>query len=76
MADINYETRAGDMLDEICFNHYGYSSGAVEAVLEYDKNYRLADYPELLPAGVIIYLPQLRAKTSDVPPRIWDDIGA
>lgn len=76
MADVSYTTKSGDMLDEICFDHYGFSPYAVEQVLEYAKNYRLSDYPELLPAGVTVYLPQITAPNKEAPRRIWDDIGA
>ncbi len=31
---VHYITRENEMLDYICFKHYGYSSGAVEIVLE------------------------------------------
>lgn len=76
MADVAYTTKAGDMLDLVCFDHYGYSSGAVEQVLAYVKNYRLSDQLEELPAGVTIYLPQLDAPKDASLPRIWDEINA
>ncbi|WP_410542144.1 tail protein X [Wolbachia endosymbiont (group B) of Aricia artaxerxes] len=31
---VHYIARENEMLDYICFKHYGYSSGAVEIVLE------------------------------------------
>lgn len=39
---VYYVVRENEMLDYICFKHYGYSSGAVEIVLE--ENPGLADY--------------------------------
>lgn len=74
MADVPYITKAGDMLDLICYDHYGYSAGAVEQVLDYAANYRLADQPEVLPAGITIYLPPLEAPTKEPLQRIWDDL--
>jgi P2-like prophage tail protein X len=46
------------MLDYVCFKHYGYSSGAVEIVLE--ENPGLADYGSFLPAGLKIRLPTIQ----------------
>ncbi len=52
-----YHTRAGEMLDLICHQHYGLQSGAVEAVLA--ANPRLADHGPVLPDGLVITLPDL-----------------
>lgn len=71
MPDITYTTKPEDMLDYICWKHYGSSSGFVEAVLEYEKNYRLADQPELLPGELTIYLPEVRVEQKE-PIRLWD----
>ena len=67
-----YTTRDGDMLDRICHQHYGTES-AIVAV--YEANPGLAKKPLVLPAGVVIILP-------DLPPRaspgldLWDKKGA
>lgn len=63
-------TVAGDMLDLIAFRHYGYSSGAVEAMLE--ANYGLADKPPVLPAGIVVVLPDIAPAPARQPVRLWD----
>jgi phage tail protein X len=66
-----YETRNGDVLDLICFNHYGHEIGTTEVVLE--NNRGLADYGATLPAGLTIELPDLSAPavvTEQV--NLWD----
>lgn len=63
-------TREGDMLDLIAYRHYGYSSGAVEAIL--DANYGLADKPPSLPAGIVITLPDIAPAPVKTPVRLWD----
>lgn len=50
-------TQDGDMLDRICYDYYGYSSGAVEAVLV--ANPGLADHGTVLEAGLTITLPDI-----------------
>jgi phage tail protein X len=63
-------TSDGDMLDLIAFREYGYSSGAVEAIL--NANYGLADRPPVLPAGIIIILPDIAPAPAKQPVRLWD----
>lgn len=58
-----YRTKDGDTLDWVCWKYYGTMSGAVEAVLE--ANPRLADYGPVLPAGVLVSLPELPEPVSD-----------
>lgn len=66
-----YKTRAGDMLDEICFRFYGRQSGAVEAVLAANRD--LADIGPVLPVGLTITLPELTAPVQEAQPvRLWD----
>jgi phage tail protein X len=48
-------TRQGDTLDAICYRHYGYTQGCVEAVLEAHPG--LAALGPLLPMGTLIDLP-------------------
>jgi phage tail protein X len=53
-----YQTKAGDMLDAICWKFYGSSeSGILEAV--YAANQNLSFRGEVLPAGLIITLPDI-----------------
>ncbi len=59
----SYVTQQGDMLDLICYRHYGRQSGAVEAVLE--ANPRLADADPVYPAGMRIVLPDLPQPTAE-----------
>ena len=62
---------AGETVDLICRRHYGGESGYVEAV--YDANRGLAAYGPILPAGVVIVLPEVDAITQpDTAFRLWD----
>lgn len=47
---ICYYTKENEMLDYICWKHYGYSSGAVEEVLL--ENPGIAEYGSFLPTGL------------------------
>jgi phage tail protein X len=64
-----YQTREGDTLDWICWRHYGRQSGAVEIVLE--ANRRLADLGPVLPAGLVIRLPDLPAPEATRAIELW-----
>ena len=68
MTAVRYLTRDGDMLDWICWRHYG-RSNTLEVVLA--ANPGLAERGPVLPAGIELTLP-------DIPPpaprhilRIW-----
>ncbi|NVK42098.1 MAG: tail protein X [Oceanospirillaceae bacterium] len=52
-----YQTSEGDVLDAICYAHYGRASGVIEKVL--DANPKLCEYDVHLPAGVKITLPEI-----------------
>jgi phage tail protein X len=72
---VKYRTRQGDMLDRICIEYYGYSNGAVEAVLKHNPG--LAALGSVYESGVIIALPELtrpelklQGQTERV--RLWD----
>ncbi len=54
---MQYQTVEGDMIDDICERHYGRHKGTVEAVFAANQN--LAGLPPVLPAGVIIELPEI-----------------
>ena len=54
-----YTTVDGDMLDAICFRHYGNLNGTVERVL--NTNPGLCEQPAVLPAGLVIELPVLES---------------
>lgn len=59
MADVVYISKEGDMVDLICFRHYGYTNGATEKVL--DANPGLAALGPVIPGGTRIVLPDLGA---------------
>ncbi len=63
-----YRTVEGDQLDKICFDEYGFTSGAIEEVL--NANPGLSSMGAMLSAGVSIILPtiELEEKTER---RIW-----
>jgi phage tail protein X len=64
-------TRAGDMLDLICWRHYGSHPGTAEAVLA--ANYGLSEQPPVLPPGLTITLPVLPQPRAAPPAvRLWD----
>lgn len=65
-----YRTREGDVLDWICWKHYKKQSGVVEAVLE--ANNGLANFGDILPAGLEIILPELSLPETDQLVRLWD----
>lgn len=54
---MQYRTQQDDMVDAICWKHYGTQAGVVEKVLE--ANPDLADMGYMLPAGVVIELPDI-----------------
>lgn len=65
---MKYRTVEGDMLDAICVKQLG-SSAHVPAVLA--VNPRLADLGAVLPAGVLIDLPQVTAPVVSGQIRLW-----
>lgn len=64
-----YRTKEGDVLDRVCWKHYGAQAGAVEAVLEANTN--LAEHGEVLPAGLEIVLPDLVLPETEKLIRLW-----
>lgn len=74
MAVLNqfYETRDGDVLDAIAFDHYGSTaSGQLEAVLA--ANPGIAALGAVLDAGVRIVLPDLSDDdTTSEALQLWD----
>ena len=68
---MRYRTKDGDMLDWICWRHYGQQAGAVEAVLK--ANPGLSEAGPLLPAGLVIELPELPQPNQSIDTvRLWD----
>ncbi len=71
MAGTEYKTADGDMLDAICFAHYGNETPFVEKVL--DANRELAALGSVYPAGVVITLPDLPAEKAKINVvSLWD----
>nr|VFK59878.1 MAG: P2-like prophage tail protein X [Candidatus Kentron sp. TC] len=68
---LTYRTKDGDVLDYLCWRHYGQQSGAVEQVLEANRG--LAGKGVILPAGILITLPNLPTPVQEIRTiRLWD----
>ena len=67
-----YTTKDGDMADKIAWDYYGTRDGlVVEQMLQ--ANPGLSDHGPVLPAGVIVTLPEFTpASTSTQGIRLWD----
>lgn len=64
-----YTTVNGEMVDAIAYNFYGrYENGMTELIL--NTNPHLADYGAVLPAGVLIVLPEIN-KAPQTVDRLW-----
>ncbi len=68
-----YRANEGDMIDAICYAHYG-AEDMVERV--YDANPNLAILGPILPLGTIIYLPEEPVKDARQPIRLWGGSNA
>lgn len=67
---ITYLTKDGDVVDWICWRHYGFTSGAVEIVLQ--ENPFLAKYDDFLPSGLLVNLPEIEKSNSAKTVKLWD----
>lgn len=66
-----YVTRDQDMIDAICWRHYGtHDGGVVEAVL--DANRHIAMLGPKLPSGVAIDLPPRPKASTTALQELWD----
>ncbi|MFV1464615.1 MULTISPECIES: tail protein X [Phaeobacter] len=63
-----YRTSQGDMIDEICKDHYGHEDMTVAV---YEANPGLAQLGPILPKGVLIALPDPAPATVRKPLRLW-----
>ncbi|MFV1538881.1 MULTISPECIES: tail protein X [Phaeobacter] len=63
-----YRTSEGDMIDEICKDHYGREDMTVAV---YEANPGLARLGPILPKGVLITLPDPAPATVRKPLRLW-----
>ncbi|NKI46407.1 phage tail protein [Pseudomonas fluorescens] len=62
-------TSDGDLLDTLCYQHYGHLNGTVEAVLA--ANRLLADEAQPLRTGLLITFPDL-PEPIDEKVQLWD----
>lgn len=68
---MQYRTKDGDVLDAICWVHYGHQTDAVEAVLL--ANPGLAETGPVFTAGILINLPDLPEPSPFLETvRLWD----
>jgi phage tail protein X len=65
-----YRTKQGDVLDYVCYQYYGRQAEVTEAVLE--ANPHLADVGPILPAGLVIEMPELPEPEAPETVRLWD----
>ncbi|MEX5877937.1 tail protein X [Providencia hangzhouensis] len=66
------KTRAikGDTVDAICWRFYGRTTGMTEAVLLANPN--LAEHGAVLPAGLLIELPEITEEPVQPLIQLWD----
>ena len=67
---IYYRTKDNEVIDWICWKHYGTEVGTVETVLE--CNTELAEYGSFLAAGVLIKLPDIPKNKQKQTVKLWD----
>jgi len=67
---MKYRTKDGDMVDQICRDHYGSEAGHTERV--YAANPGLADMGPVLPSGVLIELHDTEPVAPAQTVRLWD----
>lgn len=61
-------TKDGDMLDALCWTHYG-RADVIPHVLAANPN--ISQQPAVLPAGLTIFLPDLPAPAEEQIIRLW-----
>lgn len=70
MMALKYRTKDGDTVDWICWRRYGrITQGLVEKVLA--ENHGLADHGPILPAGILIHLPEIQQPATTSRVRLW-----
>lgn len=65
-----YRTKAGDMLDRICWEYYDGRENVYDQVLA--ENPKLASYGPVLPSGLLILLPELPPKPRTGAVKLWE----
>ncbi|MFP3016302.1 MAG: tail protein X [Wolbachia sp.] len=64
-----YWSKEGEMIDLICWRHYGATRGVVEVVLEVNPG--LAEYSGSLPSGLRIKLPLIKEPLKKSVFKVW-----
>lgn len=64
-----YRTREGDMVDDICWRHYGRESAVIDVM---EANPGLADFGAILPSGIQITLPDLPTPVAQESASLWN----
>lgn len=67
---IYHLAKEGEMLDLICWKHYGFTDGVVELVLA--ENLGLAEYGSFLPAGLKVKLPTIQKPVQKSKLKVWE----
>ncbi|WP_265032656.1 tail protein X [Wolbachia endosymbiont (group A) of Sicus ferrugineus] len=67
---IYYLTKEGEMLDLICWKHYGFTDGVVELALA--ENLGLAEYGSFLPVGLKIKLSAIQKTVQKSKLKVWE----
>jgi phage tail protein X len=67
---IIYRTKDGDVIDWICWKHYGFTSGSLEEVLKI--NPKVTEYDGHLPEGLLINLPEISKENPTKQVKLWD----
>lgn len=68
---IEYVAKDGEFIDQICFRHYGFVDGALEAVCGHERNRSMIYADEELPGGTKIFLPKLVIEGTRLT-RLWE----
>jgi len=66
----HYRTKSGEMLDSICHQYYQGRPGATEKVLA--ANPGLAKLGPILPANILVFMPELAAAVDNSKVSLWD----
>ncbi len=64
-----YITKDGETLDYIVWKHYGKTDGILEQVLVINRH--LARFDAVLPAGVVITLPEITQPSNNNKIKLW-----
>ena len=67
---VTYTTKRGDVLDKVCHDYYGERPGAYEYVL--NANPGLSKIGPVLPAGLVITMPDLPAPKNTSTVLLWE----